>query len=212
MNDVILKALNWRYAVKEFDPTKKVSDADLHTILESARLSPSVNGIEAWKFLVINNPELRAKIREVGFNQTKFTEASHLIIITRRTDVRENIVRERVERTAAIQHQSVESLEPLRLSLEKGLSNKPDDALMNAWIAGQTYIALGMMVETAALLGVDGGPMEGFIPAKVDELLGLPEKHLASVTAFAIGYRSDSDKFATLPKVRRSFDEVIEFY
>jgi len=102
MNSKIISAMEWRYAVKVFDPTKKVSDADLHTILEAARLSPSSIGIEAWKFIVVNNPVIRAKLREAGFNQTKITDASHLIIIARRTDA-DGIVSELVSRTAKTQ-------------------------------------------------------------------------------------------------------------
>ena len=82
----ILEALNWRYAVKTFDTNKKVSAEDLATILESARLAPSSIGIEPWKFLVVNNPELRAQLRAAGYDQTKITDASHLVVITARTD------------------------------------------------------------------------------------------------------------------------------
>jgi nitroreductase/dihydropteridine reductase len=208
----IIKALNWRYAVRAFDTTKKVSDDDMHTILEAARLAPSVQGIEAWKFIVVENEDVRAKLREAGFGQPKFTEASHLVIIARRTDVVENIIDERIERTARIQGVSEESLDGLRQMLVGGIGSKAaDQTALDGWIAGQTYIALGMMVETAALLGVDAGPMEGFVNHQVDEILGLPSKHLASVTAIAFGYRMEDDKFAKMPKVRREFDEVVEF-
>ncbi|NCN41420.1 NAD(P)H-dependent oxidoreductase, partial [bacterium] len=81
MKNTITEALNWRYATKEFDTQKKVSDDDLKTILESARLAPSSFGIEPWKFLVVTNPELREKIRKVSYDQSKVTDASHLIIL-----------------------------------------------------------------------------------------------------------------------------------
>jgi len=210
MNDTILKALNWRYAVKEFDATKKVSDQDLTTILESARLAPSSNGIEAWKFIVVENPEVRKQLRAVGYDQSKITEASHLIVLAYRTDMRENIVRERLERTAQAQNKSIEDLAGLQQMLEGGISYKSDDALL-AWSQSQTYIALGMMIETASLLGVDNGPMEGFDSKKVDEILGLAEHNLASTSMLALGYRSQDDAFAKLPKVRREFDDAIMF-
>ena len=105
INEEIIKALNWRYAVKVFNPEKNVSEDDLHTILESARLSPSANGSEMWKFIVVQNKEIRQKLREAGDNQPKITDASHLIVLTYRTDIEESLVKERIDRTAKIQNQ-----------------------------------------------------------------------------------------------------------
>jgi nitroreductase/dihydropteridine reductase len=212
MNETILKALNWRYAVQSFDTTKKISDADLHTILESARLAPSSIGIEAWKFIVVENSDIRAKLREAGYGQPKISEASHLVVLARRTDLVENITNERIERTARTQGQTPEELTPLRQMLEGGIGARAAnlDAL-TGWAAAQTYIALGMMIETASLLGIDNAPMEGFNSATVDEILGLTAQNLASVTMLAIGYRSESDQSASRPKTRRAFDEVVEF-
>jgi len=78
-----------------------------------------------------------------------------------------------------------------------------------AWIKAQTYIALGMMIETASLLNIDNCPMEGFDPTQIDTILGLKEKNLATATILAIGYRGD-DVYASKPKVRRAYDEAIE--
>jgi nitroreductase len=202
----ILKAMDWRYATQVFDTTKKVTNEDLHTILEAARLSPSSIGIEAWKFLVIRNPELRAKVG----TQPKMTQASHLILITYRTDVFEHITQERLERTAKIQHQKVEELDGLKKTLENGIIPKHENGTLEAWVRAQAYIPLGIMIETASLLGIDNGPMEGFDPAVVDELLGLKEKNLKSLTMLALGYRGE-DPAALRPKVRREFDDVVEF-
>jgi nitroreductase len=209
-HEEILEALNWRYAVKIFDPSKKISEKDLNTILESARLSPSSSGVEMWKFIVVDNPEVRKKLREASFDQPKVTDASHLIIIAYRTDSEENMVRERLERTAKIQNQKVEELEGLKKMLQSGLDQKIKDGTLEAWVKAQAYIPLGMMISTAALLHVDAGPMEGFEPEKVDEILGLKEKNLKSTTMLALGYRGD-DPAATRPKIRRDFAEVIEF-
>lgn len=209
MQEQIKKALSWRYAVKTFDPAKKVKDSDLNTVLESAHMAPSSFGIEAWKFLVVSNPEIRAKIRSVSYDQTKVTDASHLIVITHRTDVRENIARELVERTAKTQGKDISELKGLEEMVTGAISYKLGGAV-DAWAQAQTYIPLGMMIETAALLGIDAGPMEGFSGAEIDEILGLKEKNLATVTMLALGYRGD-DEFADLPKTRRVFNEVVEF-
>src|SRR5476651_1874276 len=104
MQDEIIKALKWRYAVQVFDPTKTITENELHTILDAGRLSPSSFGIEPWKFIVVNNKEIRSKLREVGYGQPKITDAAKLIVIAYRTDARENISQDRVERLAKIQN------------------------------------------------------------------------------------------------------------
>lgn len=209
MHENILKALKWRYAVKIFDPAKKITKEELNTVLESGRLSPSSLGVEPWKFLVIENPELRAKLREASYGQPKVTDAAYLIVIARRTDVRENIARELIERTAAVQNVEHNQLSGLREMVEGGIEQRTEEEV-DSWIKSQTYIPLGMMVETAAMIGVDAGPMEGFNAAEVDKILGLKEKNLASTTMLALGHRGD-DPAAKRPKVRRPFDEVVEF-
>ncbi len=207
-NETILKALNWRYAVKIFDPSKPVSEEDFHTILESARLAPSAFGIEPWKFLVVENPEIRAKLRAVGYDQTKITDAPKLVVVTYRTDMPKHGADELIKRAAVQQGVSEESLDGLRKSVEGAMSRGEEP--VRIWAKAQAYIPLGMMVETAALLGVDAGPMEGFDSAGVDEILGLKEKNLASTSMIAFGYRGD-DPAALRPKVRRTQHDAFEY-
>lgn len=206
----ILKALNWRYATKIFDPNKNVSEEDIHTILESARLSPSSNGVEMWKFIVVEDKKLRLKIRDAGYDQPKITDASYLIVITYRTDSIKTLTKERIERTAKIQNENPDNLIGLKTMLDNSVAQKVKDGSLESWIRAQAYIPLGIMIETTALLGIDGGPMEGFQPEKVDEILNLKEKNLKSITMFAVGYRG-SDPASNHPKVRREYEEVVEF-
>lgn len=209
MREEILNALARRYATKIFDSSKKVSADDLRAILESGRLAPSSLGIEAWKFLVVENAELRSKCRAAGYGQAKITDAPHVIVIARRTDVRERIANELVSRTAATLGVETASLAAFQGMVEGAIRTKDDQAL-DAWVRSQAYIPLGMMVETAALLEIDSCPMEGFDPKQIDEVLGLGAKNLTATTMLAIGYRGD-DPFAKRPKTRRPFDEVVEF-
>lgn len=208
MDHPIINALQWRYAVKEFDAAKKVSEDDIRLILESGRLAPSSFGVEAWKFLVIQNSALRDSLRKVAYDQTKVTDASHLILITRRTDVREHIVDELIVRTAAASQKDPSDLDGLRQMVQGAISFMSDADVEN-WARCQAYIPLGMMVQTAAQLEVDSCPMEGFDKKAVDDLLGLASKQLASVAMLALGYRG-SDSAAMRPKVRRPFEEVVE--
>lgn len=208
-NEEIIKALEWRYATKIFDPAKKVSDEDIHTILESARLAPSSTGIEPWKFIVVVNPEIRKKLRAVGYDQSKITDASHLVVIARRTDG-DALPGELIERTAKIEGKAPEDLEGLRKMAEGAIGARSDEKVRGEYLARQSYIPLGIMVETASLLGVDNCPMEGFDPDQVASILGLGAKNLYPAAMVAFGYRGD-DAHAKLPKVRRSFDEAVEF-
>ncbi len=210
MKEKILKALNWRYATNIFDQSKKVSEDDIHTILESARLSPSSFGLEMWKFIVIKNPEIRAKLREAGYGQAKISEASHLILITYRTDVVENITKERIARIAKIHNKDIKEFESLKQMMDGSIGQKDKDGSLESWVKMQSYIALGIMVETASLLDIDNAPLEGFSGEKVDEILNLKEKNLKSSTMLALGYRGN-DPASLRPKVRRTFDEVVEF-
>lgn len=205
----ILNALNWRYATQVFDTQKRVSPEEMRAILEAARLAPSSFGIEAWKFLVIENPEVRVKLREVGFGQPKITDASHLVVVARRTDAREHITQELIERSAKQQGVDPAKLDGLKNMVERSLAGK-SDVEIDVWVRCQAYIPLGIMIETAALLGIDAGPMEGFMPAGVDEVLGLKEKNLTATSMIAFGYRGE-DSAAKRPKVRRVFEEVVEF-
>jgi len=205
---IIVDALNWRKAVKVFEPAKKVSKEDLNTILESARLSPSSYGIQAWKFIVVIDPKIRAQLRSAGYDQPKITDSSHLIVIARRTDT-ENLSTELVARTAKIQNKDISQLVGFKQMVDGAIASKVG-ATLDSWIAHQTYIALGIMIETASLLEIDSAPMEGFDQVKVNEILGLSNKKLSAVTILAIGYRGD-DSYSNQPKVRRSFDEVVEF-
>lgn len=208
MQEQILKALEWRYAVQSFDPTKKVGEGDLKTILESGRLAPSSYGLEPWKFIVVENPEVRERLQSVSYGQPKVSEASHLIVIARRTDAREKIVSERISRTATIQNMEESALDGFKEMLDGVVAGR-DDASLDAWNARQAYIALGMMMETASLLGIDNAAMEGFDPKGVDDVLGLAKQNLTATIMLAVGYRG-ADASADRPKVRRSFDEVVE--
>jgi nitroreductase len=206
MKEEIIKALKKRYAVKTFDKDKKISDDDLKIILEGGRLSPSSLGLEPWKFIVVENKEIREKMRLASHDQTKVTDASHLIVIAYRTDT-EKLVSEAIERTSKIQNRTKEQLAPLQKMLE-GAMAMPDD-VKKAWIKSQTYIPLGIMTETASLLDIDNCPMEGFDSVQVNAILGLDNKNLSVATILAVGYRGD-DVYAALPKVRRPYNEVVE--
>lgn len=207
MNDKIIKALNWRYAVQQFNPNKKVNPKDLDTILEAARLAPSSFGIEPWQFIVVENEEIRKQLFEEASPQAKVVDAPYFVVLASRAGEKEYVADERVSRTSRITGAPKEKLEGLHTTIA-GFIGSLNESQFMTWAENQTYIALGVMVETAALLGIDSGPMTGFDHDKFDEILGLTSKNLKSVSAIAFGYRGD-DPAADRPKVRRTFDDVV---
>ena len=208
-NQDIIKSLNWRYATKTFDSNKKVSESDINTILESARLTPSSYGLEAWKFLVVTNPNIKTELRKASYDQTKVTDASHIIVVTRRTDIT-NLIPELVARISKNLNKEERELSGLKEMVSGTMSFHEKNKNLDSWLSAQTYIALGFMMETAALLEIDTCPMEGFDPNAVNNILGLKEKNLSVVSMLAVGYRGD-DACASNKKTRRNLGEVVEF-
>ena len=204
----ISEALTWRYATKKFDTNKKLADEVLNQILEAGRLSPSSFGLQPWKFILIENTELRAKLREAGYGQPQITEASHVLVIASKNDLSEEYVDSYMKSTAEAQGLTTDDLAGFKSYLMGSITSK-DGATVKAWNARQAYIPLGIMLETAALLEVDTCPMEGFENAKFDELLGLNEIGYSSTVMMTLGYRDENDDASKRAKSRFGAEEII---
>lgn len=137
----ILEALNRRYATKAYDATKKVSDEDLHTILEAMRLSPSSYGLQPWKFIVVTNPELRETLKAASYGQPQITDASHLIVLTVKKDMTESDINAYMESIATTRNMPIESLDGFKNML-LGATGHLDHAMKESWNMKQAYIAL----------------------------------------------------------------------
>jgi len=203
----ILSALNWRYACKVFDATKKIPIETWAALEQSLVLTPSSYGLQPWKFLVIQDAALRESLVPHAWNQRQVADASHLVVLTVKTEINEADVDAFLSRMVEVRGGSAESLAGFRQmltgSLEQGYMTKD-------WAKQQAYIALGQLMLSAALLGLDACPMEGFVPAKFDEVLGLEKEGLTTAVLCPVGYRSADDRYATLPKVRFEAGMVIE--
>jgi nitroreductase len=205
----LLEQLNWRYATKQFDPNRKISAADWTTLEEALTLSPSSGGLQPWKFIVVTDPAMRAKLAPASYGQPQITAASHLVVLAARTNFSEADVDAHIRHTASVRGAPVEALAPFREMLVGGIVKANDEPARNAWARNQTYIALGNLLTSAALLGIDACPMEGFDRAQYDEILGLKAKGYASAVIATLGYRSPADKYAEAPKVRFPREQVI---
>ncbi len=205
----LLSSLRWRYAVKQFDNTRKI-DAPVWTALEeSLLLSPSSFGLQPWKFIVIDDSQLRTQLRVASWNQSQITDASHLVVFARRSEITSDDVERYVERIAQVRGVTTASVGDYKKLMLGSLSTM-DASAKSEWSARQVYIALGFFLEAAALLGVDACPMEGIDPAKYDAMLGLAARGYTTTVAATVGYRAASDLQATLAKVRFPMDQIIE--
>jgi nitroreductase len=206
--NTIIDALNWRYATKKFDPTKKISSADLDTILESLRLSPSSYGLQPWKFIVVKDEHTRAELRKSAWNQSQITDASDLIILCQFETMTSSHIDSYFESMAKTTGQAPEKLVGYKKMIQDSV-NSISDEKAGAWMKQQVYIALGVATTTAAVLGIDSCPMEGFDNASFDLILGLQELGLKSAVLLPIGYRTADDAQASLKKTRFGINEVV---
>ena len=204
----LVEALNRRYATKAYDSTKKISDADLHTILEAMRLSPSSYGLQPWKFIVVTNPELREKLKAASYGQPQVTDASHLIVLTVKKDMTEAEVNAYMNSIATTRNIPVESLDGFKNMLI-GATGHLDQSMKQIWNTKQVYIALGVGLVTAASMNIDATPMEGFNASQYNEILWLTDYTTAVI--MPIGYRSADDATQHYAKVRYAAEQVVEY-
>lgn len=204
----LLDRLNWRYATKQFDPNGKISPQDWAALEDALILTPSSGGLQPWKFIVVTDPAVRARLLPASYGQSQITNASHLVVFAAKQNFNEADVDALVNRTAAARGVSVESLAPFRDMLVAGMVKSMDEQARNVWARNQAYIALGNLLTSAALLGIDACPMEGFDRAQYDEILGLNKQGFASAVIATLGYRTSSDQYATAPKVRFPKEQV----
>ncbi|QHE60684.1 NAD(P)H-dependent oxidoreductase [Rossellomorea vietnamensis] len=213
----ILDAYHFRHATKEFDPDKKVSEDDFRFIMETGRLSPSSFGFEPWRFVVIQNPELREKIKNTAWGAYgKLPEASHFVVILSRTkkdtkydsDYLQDHFKNKKkmpEDHLAKYLERIEQFQKVDFDLLEG------DRPLYDWAGKQTYIALGNMMTAAAQIGVDSCPIEGFDVEKMNTLLNeeglLEDGHFGIAVMVAFGYRVKDPA----PKSRRSFEDIVKF-
>ena len=203
----IIEDLNWRYAVKKYDTTKKISAEDFNTIKESLRLSPSSFGLQPLRYFVVENKELREELKAHSFNQSQITDASHMIVFCSLIDIKENHIDQYIENIAKTRSQEIEKIVGFGDYMKKEIFPM-DKSLLANWNSKQAYIALGQVLHTCASLRIDATPMEGFKADKYDEILGLTEQNLKSILVCAFGYRSNDDLNSSLLKVRKSHNDL----
>ena len=201
-----IEQLHWRYATKHFDASKTIDTETWDKIEESLILTPSSFGLQPWKFIVITDPEIKAKLKQHAWGQPQVTDCSHYVIFCATECISQKDTDAFLDDTVATRGGTREDLKPYQDMMEGFLSQMSDTDKFN-WAKNQSYIALGQLMATAAALEIDACPMEGISPNEFDNLIGITG--YKTVVACALGYRHEEDKYAQLAKVRFSKDALI---
>lgn len=197
----LLAALRFRYATKAFDSARKIPAETWDALERSLVLTPSSFGLQPWKFLIVESPEVRGKLKAASWGQAQVTDASHLVVLAARTDLVQADIDAWIARLSEVQGTPAEALAGLSGMISSFSANMTAPE-KQAWNTRQVYIALGQLMASAALLGIDSCPLEGISPADYDTVLGLTGTGYATAVACALGYRSPDDKYAAAPKAR----------
>lgn len=199
----------WRYATKKFDATKKISEQDLEFLKEAIRLSTSSYGLQPYQILIIENPEIRAKLQPYSWNQSQITEASHLFVFANIVDIQDSHIDEYIANIAETRTIDAQNLKGYSDFMKSKIVTLETD-IKSSWTAKQTYLALANLMNAAAEIKIDVTPMEGFEAEKYNEILGLSELGLNASLVAPIGYRHSDDINQHLLKVRKSNTELFK--
>jgi nitroreductase len=208
----LVAALEWRYATKRFDATKKIP-AEVWQALERALiLTPTSYGLQPYRFIILTNQEKRAELLAHSWSQPQVVDCSHYVVFTARTKMAEKDVDQWIERLAEVRKILPASLANYRGMMVGDIVHGSRGNVSHEWAVRQAYIALGNLMTCAAVLGVDACPMEGIVPSEYDRVLGLLESGYATAMACALGYRAQNDKHAALPKARYDAAHLIQTF
>lgn len=208
MTDYI-ESLNWRYAVKKYDPTRKVSDLDIEKLKEAVQLSVSSMGLQPYKVIIVEDQAVKEKLADAfsGNNKNLAVAASHIFIFANEVNVNEAHIDSYIENIAETRGIAKEDVSGFEASI-KGYISSLTEEQKNNWTAKQAYIAMSGLINAAAVLRIDTTPMEGFNAAGVNEILKLEEKGLNAAVIATVGYRADDDASQNLKKVRKPENEL----
>jgi nitroreductase len=203
----ITEKLNWRYATKRFDSTKKLSEEQLNTVKEIIKLSPASFGLQPYKVLLVKNPEIREKLKEVSWGQSQVTDASDLLVFVRNKSLTEKDVDEFVDNIVSTRGVNKESLKEYEGMIKYAVGSYSEEQKA-IWVDKQIYLALGNLLTSLSVEGIDACPMEGLDKSKYDEILGLTDT--TTVVVCPIGIRHEEDGYQHYKKVRKPLEQLFE--
>lgn len=208
-NEILFSQMNWRYACKKFDPTKKIREADWNILIESLRLTASSYGLQPWKFIVVQDSKLRESLQSFSWGQKPVTEASHFVVLTYKEKMDEAHIDKHIAQMVKVRGTDPKALEGYKNVVMGDLVKGPRSEVIGFWAQRQVYIAMGSLLSTAALMEIDTLPMEGIDPSGYDKVLNLDGTGYKTVAAIACGYRASDDKYQNMKKVRFDLADIL---
>jgi len=203
----LIEKLQKRAAIKNFDAKKKLTKIQLNQLLDAVQLAPSSLGLQAYRILVVEDAEIREKLREASHGQAQLTQSSQVFIFAIEKDLDKdygNYYLDLVAKTRGIGREHLAGYEQM---VQNTINSQTEEQKIS-WSTKQAYIALGVLLTAAADLDIDACPMEGFDAGKYDEILGLKAKGLSAVVIAPVGFRSDEDVYSKMQKVRRPKEDL----
>lgn len=204
----IIESLEWRYATKKFNETKYLTNNQLDILKNAFNLTATSYGLQPVKLVVVKNKEIQQQLVAHSWNQQQVAQASHVLVIC----IQENLSSEDIENyfklVKEIRNTSDEILNPFKDFLKSSISTKSEIEIFE-WMKNQAYIALGNLLNVAAVERIDTCPMEGFSPENYDEILDLKKHNLKSTLVLPVGFRAEDDYMKDLKKVRKKLKDVV---
>jgi nitroreductase len=205
----LLESLEWRYATKAFDRSKKIDEKTWNALEQTLVLTPSSFGAMPYKFIIIQDQALKDQLVPFSYGQNQVADCSHHVVFVAKEKMDSAHLKKYIDQMAHVRGVPASSLEGYEKMMNAQLVERMSPEQSSKWAANQTYIALGNFMTAAALLGVDTCPMEGIVPAKYDEILGLTGSGWKTICACPAGYRASGDKYAEAKKVRFETKDLI---
>lgn len=206
--ETCIKLLDWRYATKEFDSSKKISLDVWDALRKTLVAAPSSFGMQLWQYIDVQNPEIREKLKAASWNQDQIVDADHIVVFCVRREVVEADCDRHIGRMCEIRDMTPDMLVPYKQKFTQFYQAKSATEAVS-WVDRQVYIALGFAMFAAAALGVDTCAIEGMSTDQYNDILELEGTPYRAICALAFGYRNPSDKYASIPKVRFREEDVI---
>ncbi|WP_029033532.1 NAD(P)H-dependent oxidoreductase [Salinimicrobium terrae] len=203
-----ITALQWRYAVKQFDPDKILAVEKINVLKKAFNLTATSYGLQPLRLVLVQDKRIQEKLMKASFNQKQIGTASHVLVICIENTVDKDFIENHFRMVQDIRKTPDEILHSFRESLIGDFEQKPVDEV-KIWATHQAYLVLGTLLTVCAVEEIDSCPMEGFEPKKYNTILELEKHKLEAVLALPVGYRSDDDFFASLKKVRRPLQETV---
>jgi len=204
----ILDALEWRYAVKKFDDKASLTEQQILEVKKVFNLSASSYGLQPYKMIVVQNPELKEKLVPASFGQQQISQSAAILVFAVRTDFGMDYIDQFFKDMSTKRQIPLENLEGYKNFMKGSFANKSEDEI-SSWATKQVYLTMGHMLASLAALQIDACPMEGLDPQAYDKILDLDAKQLKTIVAMPIGMRAPDDASATALKVRKDLSDII---